>query len=144
MPKGQGPRRRKSEVLERDELGRKCCIACKEWLDVSCYVATAHTSDRLSGKCRTCSSYVASTKDRDLRDRLIAEYRNECWCCGRKPTKRNLHVDHDHSCCPTVRGSCGDCVRGLLCSNCNTGIGLLGDNIDGLLLAVNYLRRVRS
>lgn len=29
--------------------------------------------------------------------------------------------------------------RGWLCQNCNTGIGKLGDNLEGLLEAVRYL-----
>tara|TARA_R100000742_G_C4257386_1_gene75248 strand:+ start:391 stop:546 length:156 start_codon:yes stop_codon:yes gene_type:complete len=29
--------------------------------------------------------------------------------------------------------------RGWLCSNCNTGIGKLGDNIEGVQKAVDYL-----
>jgi hypothetical protein len=52
----------------------------------------------------------------------------------------NWHIDHDHSCCPTSKKSCGECVRGLLCSRCNTGIGLLGDDPDRLLEAARYLR----
>lgn len=33
-----------------------------------------------------------------------------------------LAVDHDHACCPGIR-SCGRCVRGLLCYECNLLIG---------------------
>jgi hypothetical protein len=32
-------------------------------------------------------------------------------------------------------------IRGLLCSNCNRGIGLLGDSLEGVLRAAEYLRR---
>lgn len=49
--------------------------------------------------------------------------------CG---SSENLHMDHDHACCPPgkvfevkSRKSCGDCVRGWLCRNCNVALGLL-------------------
>lgn len=40
-------------------------------------------------------------------------------------------IDHSHACCPTG-SSCGKCVTGLLCSPCNRGLGLLGDDPDRL------------
>ena len=53
---------------------------------------------------------------------------------------KNWHVDHDHACCPG-NGSCGDCVRGLLCSACNQALGLLGDNVVRIQGAAEYLIR---
>lgn len=55
----------------------------------------------------------------------------------------NLHLDHDHSCCPKKNGSavsCGKCVRGWLCSKCNWALGNLKEDprrIEGLL---SYLK----
>lgn len=35
-------------------------------------------------------------------------------------------------------------IRGLLCSNCNRGLGLLGDDLEGVLKTVEYLRRYEA
>jgi hypothetical protein len=61
-----------------------------------------------------------------------------CWACGatQEELGRSLHIDHDHSCCPD-KGSCGACVRGLLCASCNQAEGLLkGDPERALGLAI--------
>jgi len=65
-----------------------------------------------------------------------------CAVCGKTPEEngKDLAVDHDHSCCPGRR-SCGKCVRGLLCDQCNRGIGHFQDSTELLLVAVAYLRR---
>lgn len=51
----------------------------------------------------------------------------QCECCGKE---KELHLDHDHE---------SGKFRGWLCTNCNTALGKLGDNIEGLLRAIHYL-----
>lgn len=55
----------------------------------------------------------------------------------------SFHVDHDHACCSGT-GSCGSCIRGLLCLRCNTGIGSFRDAPELLRAAALYLRSVQS
>lgn len=78
-------------------------------------------------------------------DELLEKQGGGCALCGRKEgtDKRKLHIDHDHSCCPRV-GSCGKCIRGILCSRCNTGLGSFGDNSELLRKAANYLDELRK
>lgn len=54
-------------------------------------------------------------------------------------SKRVWHIDHDHSCCDKPK-SCGKCVRGILCGNCNSMLGHEKDSIFRLNNAVSYLR----
>lgn len=62
---------------------------------------------------------------------MVQECKNRCECCGKKPNDA-LCVDHDHN--------TGE-VRGLLCRQCNAGIGLLQDTREGVEKALDYLRR---
>ena len=52
-------------------------------------------------------------------DQMLADQGGVCAICKKPPLKNRLHVDHDHACCDRV-GSCGKCIRGLLCSSCNS------------------------
>ena len=66
---------------------------------------------------------------------LMNQQKGCCGCCGESlvypDSKKQYHIDHDHT---TLK------VRGLLCTTCNTGIGHLGDNLEGLHNAIKYLR----
>lgn len=56
-----------------------------------------------------------------------------CECCGGVSNRKfGMHLDHCH-----ISGA----FRGWLCASCNTGMGSLGDSIDGLMNAVRYLER---
>ena len=57
-----------------------------------------------------------------------------CAICGlhQSELKLSLSVDHGHD---------TNCVRGLLCNNCNMAIGLLKESTDILIRAVDYLKR---
>lgn len=69
-------------------------------------------------------------------EELIAKQDNKCAICGKEETtiikgKRiRLAVDHCHT---------TNEVRGLLCRNCNKGLGLFFDNVELLKNAINYL-----
>lgn len=72
----------------------------------------------------------------------IAERQNyKCAICGRDnfPMKSSssglLVVDHDHN---------TGVVRGLLCHNCNSALGLLQDNPETLEVAIAYLKSVTT
>jgi hypothetical protein len=78
------------------------------------------------------TSYVRSRKLMNQYKITIAEFversKNGCQICHAQPTERNLHVDHDHACCPSNK-SCGKCVRGIVCARCNHLIGKYENNL---------------
>lgn len=75
----------------------------------------------------------------DIYQAQLAAQGGCCAICGTtEPGAPRFHIDHDHSCC-SGEGSCGKCLRGLLCRSCNMGIGLLKDNPSVLASAVEYL-----
>ncbi len=84
-------------------------------------------------------------------EEILAKQNGVCRLCHQEETRvdnrygaqARLAVDHDHSCCPGET-SCGNCVRGLLCHSCNTGIGKLGDDPARLRAAADYLEEFRE
>ena len=66
---------------------------------------------------------------------LKAKFDGLCWVCQESP---GTVVDHDHKCCSGTF-SCGKCVRGILCHQCNVGLGMFQDSIDRLQKAINYI-----
>lgn len=73
-------------------------------------------------------------------DQMLAEQGGVCAVCKGEATGmwKSFHVDHNHGCC-AGKGSCGKCIRGLLCYNCNAGIGLLRESSSIVESALTYL-----
>ena len=63
---------------------------------------------------------------------MLQEQNNVCYICNTKDKSSLLAVDHCHT---------TNKVRGLLCRNCNAGLGRFLDRVDLLEKAIEYLRR---
>ncbi len=74
-------------------------------------------------------------------DEMCAAQSDRCLLCGKPPAgpgngaSSRLHVDHDH-----ISGK----VRGLLCNNCNRGVGHLMDDPELMRRAAAYVEAHRA
>lgn len=111
---------------------------CRRCAKVFSPIAPSHLF--CSDKCKT-DQYATRHLDRnygitvDDWDRMYAEQKGKCAICRQegfemKPGYAKLNVDHCHE--------TGE-VRGLLCHNCNRGLGLFQDNKELLSRAIDYL-----
>ena len=68
-------------------------------------------------------------------DAMLEAQGGGCAICGVRPERLgSLHLDHDHA-----TGH----LRGILCVDCNHGLGKLRDDPELLAAAIEYLRRTR-
>lgn len=117
----------------------KTCRECEQNLSEKMFeLAHGRWRRNICIPCRSKNRYSNKIKklysiDLNQKLKLEIEQGGVCAICARSvPT---LCVDHNHT--------TGE-VRGLLCSNCNTGLGLFGDNVQHLTQAIEYLRLTHS
>jgi len=121
--------------LARFVLGLKLCPLCAKEKPLPSFNKDISKNDKLSRICRECQKeYIKfwCIKNRynltsEQYYKLFKIQNNKCLICKKK-TK--LVIDHDHK-----TGK----FRGLLCRECNLGIGLLKDNVTILKMAIKYL-----
>ena len=131
----------------------KECSKCGAIKPLEEYPKNKQCKQGRSAKCKVCvnaykgtwrkanpashrAAHLRSTYGLSLEDfdHLLEQQNHTCLLCDHKHVhnckKGALRVDHNHR---------TDEVRGLLCKECNSGMGLLGDNPERLRAAARYL-----
>ena len=130
-----------------EDTPTKRCTKCGLEKSLEEFCKKKKSKDGLSWHCSDCrrednyknkegvrnsilyKKYGISSEEYDL---ILLEQDYRCAICGKEiaTNGRRLSVDHSHE-----TGN----VRGLLCDDCNKGIGMLGDSVYMLRKAVKYL-----
>ena len=119
--------------MEKTDTHKQCRL-CLELLPYSDYYRKNSTY------CKPCAKNKNKGLDMVSYNKLLESQNGVCAICLSPPTKTRLYVDHDHSCCEGAQ-SCSQCVRGLLCSSCNTSLGLMKENVVAIRNMLDYLTK---
>ena len=137
--------------VEKLNPATKKCSGCKKEKSLTLFQKAKATKDGLRKKCRHCRTKEAAayrkrvdptnekTRCKVLQREMgitLSQYKKElasrkgiCDMCGAKHER--LVADHDHK---TKK------FRGFICDKENTGLGKLGDSVEGLQKAIKYLK----
>lgn len=139
----------------------KKCTSCKKTKQISDFYNSKSSKDGKSYRCKSCDKSArnlyrqrnkeTATKNQrkaylkskygiteEQEEGILKEQNYLCAICNtkgfkmRSEAKYSLVVDHCHS--------SGE-VRGMLCHNCNRGLGLFKDNTKYLEKAIRYLNK---
>ncbi|MCC2279540.1 endonuclease VII domain-containing protein [Streptomyces sp. ET3-23] len=116
------------------------CHWCRDWLALDKFSRFKEGLGSTCKDCRVPSKYGMSRHD------WLALFLNQgksCAACGEtEPSgQRPWHIDHDHRCC-SRKGSCGQCVRAILCAPCNLTLGHAKEDPYRLISLAHYAKRV--
>ena len=128
---------KRGHISERYKKTRSCvlCIAerCVEW--------QSNNKRKYLDAQNEARKIKLFGVNREKYEEMFFNQNLGCAICGKlNSSGRMLAIDHDHNCCPGEK-TCGKCIRGLLCDNCNHGLGKFKDDIELLIKAVKYLKK---
>ena len=94
---------------------------------------TPNGSYRICKHCRSKYRRIIDISQKEY-DEILRTQNNECAICGKdaEEFKSALGVDHNYK---------TDKIRGLLCTNCNLGLGHFKDSLSNLHQALMYIAR---
>ena len=131
----------------------KTCIKCKQLLPITEFHRNRSKPGGRQNFCRQCAKAIKKARSNGqpeyrrweqikrkygmTQHEWEALFKEQDECCAICKTKvpggSNWHTDHCHD---------SGKVRGILCCNCNQGLGQIGDN--NLIAAVFYLQKHRQ
>jgi len=111
-------------MAHRDELNA-------EWSEKWRTDEAFREARKAAARIRRLAKYGLTQADYE---RMLREQNGMCLFCHRRPA-RGLVVDHDHA---TNR------VRGLLCDNCNSGLGFFEDDAARMRTGADYIDRANG
>lgn len=151
VKQGLEPAKERRRVYERkksipkDTPVRKVCLHCDVEKDYYQFYKHSTARDGLYSSCIECTTARANRSflnpgksqiwglDRQVFVDLFESQDRKCAICRTDQFGlRGPHVDHDHETWE---------IRGILCASCNQGLGLLGDDEEGLRIALEYVAR---
>jgi hypothetical protein len=106
---------------------KKICIKCGVEKPITMFKTEKRGTRNV---CIQCRNYHLGISSRGRKQWLKEgkQIPTNCQCCDKKSDE--LVYDHDHK---------TEMFRGWICQSCNQGLGLLGDDIQSLRRALNYL-----
>lgn len=121
----------------------KRCRVCGVVKSADHFSPSYQVTDGLHNDCKPCSSRLTNSINKKKRyglleediARRVEEQGGRCAICNARfevGKKASFHIDHDHK---------TGAVRGLLCATCNLALGMLGDDVERVELAIAYLQR---
>lgn len=134
-------------------LDTKKCYVCKKILEIAKFHKDSSRGDGLNHRCKECHHREREARQKRTPERaraLRVKYRygistelyaemikDGCNACG---SMERLVVDHDHACCNTAP-ICGNCIRGILCYDCNVAEGFLRGDVKRFELLMAYIKK---
>jgi len=143
------------KILQQD-LKEKNCNKCNTIKELENFYFTINEKTKTKyyhSRCIQCYNIYDYNIDKNIKlkkaygitldqyNNMLSKQDGKCMICLSDNSgfyqnkKKAFAVDHCHT-----TGK----IRGLLCSDCNTGIGLLKENIDLLNNAIKYLNKSRN
>lgn len=146
-------------LKDRVKNNKKFCNACRLYISVDNFYIVKESKVKfpfnLPSECISCARIRVNRKSRELFLKrkynitqeiyltLLELQNGRCAICKTDSPGSNWQhfaIDHDHKCCPGDK-TCGKCIRGLLCNDCNQTLGRTKDSIDILNECINYLEK---